>query len=186
MTDATTTMTLAPTEGDVTVRRATTADREDLWLLVLRLQPDAPDRATHDRVVGPLLRALDTLLLVAEDASGVVGYLLASQRLTFTANGAVVEIDEIALDPAADCQAVATRLVAAVEAWGQEFRATRVTLADVLPREIADALGYRATEVRSTKALARLDADPVLTSPWDGPAVIAAPTPDDEPLPVRD
>ncbi|MFF3064759.1 GNAT family N-acetyltransferase [Oerskovia sp. NPDC057915] len=185
MTDATT-MTLAPTQSDVTVRRATTADREDLWLLVVRLQPDAPDRATHDRVVGPLLRALDTLLLVAEDTTGVVGYLLASQRLTFTANGAVVEIDEIAVDPAADRTTVASQLVAAVEAWGQEFRATRVTLADVLPREVADGLGYTTTEVRSTKALALLDADPVLTSPWDGPAVPAQPTPDDEALPVRD
>jgi GNAT superfamily N-acetyltransferase len=185
VTDATT-MTMAPTQSDVTVRRATTADREDLWQLVLRLQPDAPDRATHDRVVGPLLRALDTLLLVAENRGVVVGYLLASQRLTFTANGAVVEIDEIALDPAADCQAVATQLVAAVEAWGQEFRATRVALADVLPREVADGLGYTTTEVRSTKALPLLDTDPVLTSPWDGPAVVSAPTPDDDPLPVRD
>ena len=184
MSDATT--TLAPTQRDVTVRRATTADREDLWHLVLRLQPDAPDRATHDRVVGPLLRALDTLLLVAEDATGVVGYLLARQRLTFTANGLVVEVDEIAVDPDADRATVATRLVAAVESWGQEFRATRVTLADVLPRDVADGLGYTTTEVRSTKALDLLDDDPVLTSPWDGPAVVTAPTPEDVPLPVRD
>ena len=184
MSDATT--TLAPTQRDVTVRRATTADREDLWHLVLRLQPDAPDRATHDRVVGPLLRALDTLLLVAEDETGVVGYLLASQRLTFTANGLVVEVDEIAVDPGADRATVAARLVAAVEAWGQEFCATRVTLADVLPREVADSLGYATTEVRSTKALALLDPDPVLTSPWEGPAVVSATTPDDAPLPVRD
>jgi len=183
VTDATTT-TLAPPRSDVTVRRATTADREDLWLLVLRLQPDASDRATHDRVVGPLLRALDTLLLVAEDSTGVVGYVLASQRLTFTANGAVVEIDEIAVDPAADPTTVAARLVAAVEAWGQEIRATRVTLADVLPRAAAEVLGYATTEIRSTKALEPLDTDPVLTSPWDGPAVPARDA--DEALPVRD
>ncbi len=178
------TMTLDPTQRDVTVRRATTADREDLWLLVLRLQPDAPDRATYDRVVGPLLRALDTLLLVAQDATGVVGYLLASQRLTFSGNGAVVEIDEIALAPEADQGLVAAELIGAVQAWGQEQRATRVTLADVLPRETAEELGFVTTEVRSTKALDLLDADPVLTSPWDGPAVPASDA--DEALPVRD
>ncbi|MEK8225736.1 hypothetical protein NKG05_06130 [Oerskovia sp. M15] len=73
--------------------------------------------------------------------------------------------------PEADRAAVAAELVATVEAWGQEFRATRITLADVLPRDVAEGLGYATTEVRSTKALELLDADPVLTSPWDGPAV---------------
>ena len=54
----------------------------------------APERTAFDRSYATIVSRQDGSLLVAEDARGVVGYLLAADMTTLFANGPVTELLE--------------------------------------------------------------------------------------------
>ncbi len=165
----------APRPADpsgVLVRRATVADRDQVWPLVLELPHHDPERTPFERSFGPLLAALDTYFVVAElPDRGVVGYLLANRHLTFASRGTVCRVEEVAVAPAHRRQGVGRVLLRSAEEWATEVGACRVGLATGLSKEFYVAGGYVETAGFFTKPLeARTEEGPVDdVDGWAGP-----------------
>jgi len=136
----------------VLVRRATVADRDDVWPLVRELPRHDPEREAFERSFGPLLAALDTYFAVAElPDDGVVGYLLANRHLTFASNGVVCRVEEVAVRPSHRRQGIGRVLLEAAEAWAAKVGARRVGLATGLSKEFYVSGGYVETAGFFTK-----------------------------------
>ncbi|GII98791.1 ribosomal protein S18 acetylase RimI-like enzyme [Sediminihabitans luteus] len=144
MPDLSTDPAPAASLDDLLVRRATIGDRDAVWPLVQEIPGDEPDRAAYDRSFGPLVSALDTYLVVAEDPTeGLVGYLLANYHRTMAAGGTVVWVEEVAVLPDVRGRGVGRALVAAAETWSRSVGAVRMSLATPLSGDFYRALGYR-------------------------------------------
>ena len=103
----------------------------------------------------------DALLLVAEDARGIVGLLMAALRKSPPWAGFVhrryVEVVDLAVDAAARREGVGKRLMEAAEAWARERGADSVDLTVVEGNAPAlalyESLGYRMRSHRMWKRL---------------------------------
>jgi len=95
----------------------------------------------------------DTLVLVAEDGSDLVGYLLASTHATFFANAPVAWVEEIMVAESARRSGVATALMARAEVWAREQGTAYISLATRRAANFYDALGYEESAVFFRKLL---------------------------------
>jgi len=107
---------------DIEIRPARLSDSDALFGLLIQFAVSyRPDRAAFDRHL-PLLLTSDTAMLrVAVRDGGVIGYLLGFHLLTLYANGPVLEIQELMVDPAHRGQGVGRRLLTSTieAAWAQ-------------------------------------------------------------------
>ncbi len=120
------------------IRPAASGDREAVLRLTERLgdfpvppwrTPEEIGRADHHLLV-PALEALPagSVLLVAEQAGAVVGFVFAAERADYFTHEVVVHVEDLALDPAAEGRGLARGLMEAVEAWARGRGRRRVSL----------------------------------------------------------
>lgn len=153
------------------MRRATVADRDQVWPLVLELPHHDPEREPFDRSFGSLLAALDTYFAVAEvPDTGVVGYLLANRHLSFGSSGTVCRVEEVAVAPGHRRQGVGRALLQGAEDWAVEVGARRVGLASGLSDGFYVAGGYEQTAGFFTKSELAATTPPVAEDHAPAPA----------------
>lgn len=128
----------------VTVRRATPADRDDVWPLAREFATSfRPVRGAFDASFAAVLADPAMLLVVAEARElGIAGYLLADSHPTFLANGHVVWVEEVMVDERLRRSGVGRALMAAAERWSRSLGAAYVCLATRRAGAFYRALGY--------------------------------------------
>ena len=134
------------------VRRATLADADAIWGLTTAFATSFhPERSAFDRGLADLVGRDDSFVGVAvsrrepsarSSTSGVVGYVLASSHVTLFANGPVVWVEELMVDPAERRTGVGRQLMDAVETWARTSGAAYVSLATRRASDFYLALGY--------------------------------------------
>jgi GNAT superfamily N-acetyltransferase len=106
--------------NEVEIRPAVAADAGTLFHLLTQFALSySPERSAFDRHL-PLLLAGDAAeLLIAECDGAVAGYALAFRLLTLYANGPIMELQELMVDPALRRRGIGRKLVEAVieRAW---------------------------------------------------------------------
>ena len=93
------------------------------------------------------LREANSVVLVAEDSAGLVGYLLGSDHYAFFANGRVSIVEEIYVSPANRRQGIGIKLMRSFERWALARGAAQVTVCTRRASAFYVALGYRETAV---------------------------------------
>ena len=89
-----------------------------------------------------LVGAPDTLLLVAADATGIVGYLLAASHETFFANGPVAWVEEVMVGESVRRSGVGRALMEQAENWARSIGAAYLSLATRRAADFYLSLGY--------------------------------------------
>ena len=146
------------------IRAATIEDAEQLWPLVRDFAASfAPELEAFEALLPSVLGRDDTLLIVAEVRGKVVGYLLASARLAFLANGPVAWVEEVAVASEYRRSGIGRRLMATAETWAHEQGAAYVSLASRQAAAFYLALGYEDAAVFFKRRLAAVT-QPVVTS----------------------
>ena len=127
------------------VRPAVRADRHHIWRLSQELATSfVPQQRMFDTSFDTLVAAPSDLLLVADlPTHGVVGYVLASQHLTFFANRPVAWVEELIVDQQARNRGVGRALMSAVEQWARSLGAAYVSLATRRAAPFYTAIGYQ-------------------------------------------
>lgn len=128
----------------LTIRHAAINDADNVWLLAQDFAPTfVPDREAFDLTFRSLLKAPETLLLVADQGDGsVIGYLLAQCRATFLANGPVAWVEEVTVAERVRRQGVGQALMIEAESWAQSRGAAYVSLASRRAGDFYLALAY--------------------------------------------
>src|SRR4051812_15717684 len=97
------------------IRPAQSGDAEGVFALLRQFAVSyAPDRAAFDRHFPRLLTDPDAELLVASEAKILVGYALGFRLLTLYANGAILELQELMVDPGSRGRGIGRSLVEAL------------------------------------------------------------------------
>jgi GNAT superfamily N-acetyltransferase len=141
--------------GDVSIRRADSADGAHVWPLVqefaVTVQPQfASFRSAYDELVDRRY----TLLLVALDAhEGVCGYLLASHHQTLFANGPVAWIEEVMVEQEARGIGIGGLLLSEAERWAGSVPVTYLALASHRAGRFYLDHGYEASATFFKKVL---------------------------------
>jgi N-acetylglutamate synthase-like GNAT family acetyltransferase len=104
-----------------------------------------PDPAAFIQHFPLLVRSGSAALLVAEHQRRVVGYVLAFDLLTLYANGIVVEIQELVVEPAYRSRGIGRQLVAAVVTRARSSRAREVTVPTRRAADFYRELGFQET-----------------------------------------
>lgn len=129
--------------SSLSVRRATAKDRDSIWPLARDLATSYEvDREAFVAIFDRLLLTTDALVLVAESAQEIVGYLLAQQHHTFHANGPVVWVEEVMVSAEHRSLGIGRALMAAIEGWAREQEAAYVAWATRRAADFYTALGY--------------------------------------------
>jgi GNAT superfamily N-acetyltransferase len=138
-----------------TIRPARPDDRDAVWVLLNALAITfRPDRAAFDPTLDEMLARPDMLVLVADAPDlGVVGYLVASSRVSLLANGRAVWVAELITDERVRRSGVGRALMARAEDWSREQGAAQVTLATSRAPDFYRALGYDDFATYFRKAL---------------------------------
>jgi GNAT superfamily N-acetyltransferase len=128
------------------IRPARPEDADALFDLLTQFATSyRPDRAAFDAHL-PLLIASDTALLrVAAREGQVLGYLLGFQFLTLYANGPLLEVQELMVDPAYRGQGVGRRLLAAAIETAWERGCVEVTVPTRRAGPYYERLGFIET-----------------------------------------
>ena len=128
----------------MTIRRASSADVDNVWRLVQDFAPTfGPKQEVFDPTFRSSLQAPQTLVLVAEQSDGsIVGYLLAHCRATFLANGPAAWVEEVMVAKRARRQGVGQALMTEVESWAQAQGSRYVALASRNAGDFYLALAY--------------------------------------------
>jgi GNAT superfamily N-acetyltransferase len=131
---------------DILIRPASLAEAEAIFPLLQQFATSyQPDRDAFDRHFPLLLQAEHAELLVAEVAGQVVGYALGFKLLTLYANGIVVELQELMVDPEHRRQGIGRRLVEAVVEQARVAGAVEVTVPTRRARDFYLPLGFEET-----------------------------------------
>jgi GNAT superfamily N-acetyltransferase len=96
----------------------------------------------------------ETLLIVAVRDDVLVGYLLASNHLTFLANGPVCWVEEVMVETDQRRHGIGRRLMEAAELWAEDRGAAYVSLASRRAGDFYLALGYEDSATFFKKSLA--------------------------------
>lgn len=125
------------------IRPAQDVDRDHVWPLVREFADSYV--ASKDAFLtsfSELTGRSDTLVLVAELDTEIIGYLLASYHGTFLANGSVVWIEEVMVAEPARGTGVGRSLIDRTEEWAAALPATYVSLASRRSVDFYRKLGY--------------------------------------------
>jgi N-acetylglutamate synthase-like GNAT family acetyltransferase len=139
--------TAATSVTDMIIRRASSADADDVFALIGQLQQRVEaDRAAFDVAFRESLDDGDrSVLLVAEVDGGVVGYVLMTvARLLYTRDDAA-QIQELVVDARVQGHGVGSRLVSAVEDICLQRGLEQLTVASSRSPAFYDRLDYRST-----------------------------------------
>jgi GNAT superfamily N-acetyltransferase len=118
------------TSGVVVTRPAVESDGQGIWPLMQEFAVSyRPQAEAFGVSFSALLQRSDTLVLVAEDATGIIGYLLASFHGTFFANGPVAWVEELMVAQPARRSGVGRSLLAHAERWAQSVPTAYIALA---------------------------------------------------------
>jgi N-acetylglutamate synthase-like GNAT family acetyltransferase len=104
-----------------------------------------PDPSAFIRHFPLLVRSGSAALLVAEHQRRVVGYVLAFDLLTLFANGIVVEIQELVVEPAYRSHGIGRLLVTAILERARRSRAREVTVPTRRAADFYRELGFEET-----------------------------------------
>jgi len=131
-----------------TIRPAREDDAERVFALLKQLASSyAPDRAAFDETFAFLV-ADDgaSLLLVAEDASGLVlGYALTTISPLLYTNGRSAQLQELVVDDAHRSSGVGTALIERLEDVCRELGVKQLTVPSRRSADFYERLGYRST-----------------------------------------
>jgi GNAT superfamily N-acetyltransferase len=137
------------------IRRAEPPDADGVWPLTRDLATSfTPQRDSFDAAFSNLVAHGDTLLIVAMQDGVLVGYLLASNHLTFLANGRVCWVEEVMVQADHRRQGIGRSLMAAAERWAEGCGAAYVSLASRRAGDFYLALGYEDSAAYFKKNLA--------------------------------
>jgi ribosomal protein S18 acetylase RimI-like enzyme len=129
-----------------TIRQATLGDAEAVFTLLTHFVTSyAPSRTAFDRHYPVLLKSGDAELLVAIVDDAVVGYALGFQLPTLHANGTILIIQELVVDPAHRRQGHGRALVEALLARGQASGAVEATVPTRRAGDFYRHLGFLET-----------------------------------------
>lgn len=139
----------------VLIRPAAPQDADAVLPLAVELATSArPTPEGFAAMYRTILTDPRCLLLVAETEGRVVGYLSASVRATFHADGLVAWVDEIVVEPAGRGHGTGAALMRSVEAWARSTGARTVSLATRRAGAFYEALGYTGSATYYKKPLA--------------------------------
>jgi len=97
----------------------------------------------------------DALLLVADGAGSLLGYVLAFEHNTFFANGKVAWVEELMVVEQRRREGIGRKLMQAAEAWARSRGSTLVALATRRAASFYVALGYEESATYFRKVLGR-------------------------------
>ncbi len=128
------------------VRQALAADAESVFALLVQFAMSyRPRRDAFDEHYPSLLTADHANLMVAEVGARVVGYALAFELLTLYANGVVLELQELMVDPEYRSRGLGEKLVRAVVEHGRATGAVEVVVPTRRARDYYVRLGFEET-----------------------------------------
>jgi N-acetylglutamate synthase-like GNAT family acetyltransferase len=107
----------------------------------------APRRDTFDRHFPVLVDDPTAILLVAEQDGEVLGYALAFQMLTLYANGPIVELQELMIDPNHQARGVGRELVEDLLARARAMGCAEATVPTRRAPGFYEKLGFIQTGV---------------------------------------
>jgi GNAT superfamily N-acetyltransferase len=136
------------------IRKAVHGDIDDVFALAQNLATSfQPDRARFKAAFEYSMTQDDAVLLVAEDAAALVGYLLGFEDFTFFAGGRVARVEEVFVRETARKQGHGRRLMAEFEQWSKSRGSVMVTLATRRAGPFYKAIGYSASATYFRKML---------------------------------
>ncbi|MFT4030301.1 MAG: GNAT family N-acetyltransferase [Protaetiibacter sp.] len=139
---------------DFTIRRATTGDADSVLNLVRQFAVSfTPSQERFSEAFAAALDRDDLFAAVAVDAPNVVGYVLANRHITFFADGPVVWVEEVMVDPASRKHGIGRALMDATEAWARAEGARYISLATRRASDFYRAIGYEDSAVFFRKLL---------------------------------
>ena len=128
------------------VRPATHEDAESVFEMLGDFATSyAPERAAFDRWYPTIVERQEGELLVAEDDSGVVGYVLAADMPTLFANVPVTELLELYVRPSSRREGIGKSLVGRAVRGASQRGAVEVTVPTRRARDFYLALGFEST-----------------------------------------
>jgi len=140
------TATISHGAGIVIIRKAQTDDADRLLPLAMDLatsfdvDPDA-FRKSFERC----LQDESAMVLVAEDDSMLVGYLLGFDHLAFYANGRVSTVEELYVLPQHRRKGIGKTLMVEFEKWSRSRSSARVLVCTRRASDFYTAIGYEET-----------------------------------------
>jgi GNAT superfamily N-acetyltransferase len=141
-------------EPQVAIRDARLDDREGVWPLARDFATSfVPDQATFSASYEQLLERADTLLIVAEADQRIAGYLLASDHLTFFANGPVCWVEELMVAPDVRRLGIGAALMNRAEHWAGERGSSYLSLATRRASAFYTSLAYEESALFYRKML---------------------------------
>jgi ribosomal protein S18 acetylase RimI-like enzyme len=141
------------------VRPAAAADADAVFGLLGQFATSyVPDRRRFDQHYPVLLEAADAHLLVVMVHAKVAGYVLGFQLPTLYANGVVLTIQELVVDPAYRGRGLGRTLVEALIARGQDAGAVEVTVPTRHALNFYARLGFVETATYLKRPLAAEEA----------------------------
>lgn len=136
------------------IRLAVPTDAIDVWPLARDFATSfTPLRDSFDSAFTKLVAHADTLLIVAMRDGVLVGYLLASNHLTFLANGRVCWVEEVMVQADQRRRGIGKSLMAEAERWAQDSGAAYVSLASRRASDFYLSLGYEESATYFKKTL---------------------------------
>jgi GNAT superfamily N-acetyltransferase len=158
-------------ESPIHIRRAAEDDMAAVAALAGELAHSfAFGRERFATSYAALLATEDACLLVADDGTGLVGYLLGFWHLTFYANGPVAWVEEILVRSEDRGRGIGRALMTTFEQWAARRDCTLVVLATRRAEPFYSALGYDPSATYLRKVLQGQDG-----TTWGEDEVIAVP-----------
>ena len=128
------------------IREAKPDDVEAVLPLAVDLATSFPvDPQAFRTSFAECLREANSVVLVAEDSTSLVGYLLGSDHYAFFANGRISNVEEIYVTPANRRQGIGSELMRSFEGWALARGAALVTVCTRRASAFYVALGYQET-----------------------------------------
>ena len=131
---------------DVSIRRATEADADALFLLVKDFAVTfAPERSAFESSLREILAHADANLSVAVLEGQVVGYCLGFDHYTFYANGRTSFVEEVMVREDLREHGVGRRLIGCFEQWSVSRGSKLVGLFTRRAAPFYEAIGYETS-----------------------------------------
>ncbi|MEX0684156.1 MAG: GNAT family N-acetyltransferase [Dehalococcoidia bacterium] len=132
----------------MTVRPARLTDADTIFEMLGRFATSyAPDRAVFDESLPQMIADDRVTLLIAEEHTAAVGYVMAVEFQTLFANGSVVQVEELFVEEESRGRGMGRALLDTVLAWSRERQAVEVTVPTRRAGDYYERLGFeRAAE----------------------------------------